>query len=275
MDKLGLGYAQLSALHPGIVMASGSVYGQTGPLAGEWGVDGTGGALSGRTFLTGWADRDPVIPGAVPYGDVIVPYVMAACIVAALAQRRTQGSGCHIDASMYEICVQQMSAALAAVQRGETPRRMGNADAGILQQDVYPARGEDRWVAISVFDAAERMRLEALAGGKPIAEWTREHEDHALVAALQQHGIAAGVVQDMEDLIEKDEPLRRRGALLELPHPKLGAFGHVRTPIDFSRDLVEPFRAPALGEHNRAIAIEIAGMSATRYAEIEAQGVMK
>src|SRR5690606_9210314 len=49
MDKLGLGYATLSRAHPGLVMASGSVYGQTGPLAREWGVDGTGAALSGRT----------------------------------------------------------------------------------------------------------------------------------------------------------------------------------------------------------------------------------
>ena len=93
MEKLGLGYAQIAARYPGIVMASGSVYGQTGPLAQEWGVDGTGAALSGRTFLTGWPDRDPVIPGAVPYGDVIVPYVMAACIAArrcAPAQQRTR-----------------------------------------------------------------------------------------------------------------------------------------------------------------------------------------
>ena len=40
----------------------------------SWGVDGTGAACRGRTLLTGWPDRDPVIPGAVPYGDVIVPY---------------------------------------------------------------------------------------------------------------------------------------------------------------------------------------------------------
>lgn len=78
MDKLGLGYPALSRLNPGIILVSGSVYGQTGPLAREWGVDGTGGALSGRTYLTGWPDRDPVIPSALPYGDVIVPYVMAA-----------------------------------------------------------------------------------------------------------------------------------------------------------------------------------------------------
>jgi crotonobetainyl-CoA:carnitine CoA-transferase CaiB-like acyl-CoA transferase len=275
MDKLGLGYAALSAEHPGLVMASGSVYGQTGPLAREWGVDGTGGALSGRTFLTGWSDRDPVVPGAVPYGDAIVPYVIAACTVAGLVHRLRGGPGCHIDAAMYEICVQQMAPAIRAAQRGPPPERSGNADASVLHQDVYPARGNDRWVAISAFDKADLIRLRRLAGGRPIAEWTREHADFELVALLQQAGVAAGVVQDIEDLIEGDASLRERGALVDLPHTKLGRFGHVRTPIAFSVDEVEPFRAPALGEHTREIALELAGLSAERLAELETRGVLQ
>jgi crotonobetainyl-CoA:carnitine CoA-transferase CaiB-like acyl-CoA transferase len=276
MDKLGLGYATLSAQHPGLVMASGSVYGQTGPLAAEWGVDGTGGALSGRTFLTGWADRDPVVPGAVPYGDVIVPYVIAACVIAALAQQRRRGGrGCHIDAAMYEICVQQMAGAIEAAQLGRAPRRMGNADPSVRLQDVYPARGEDRWVAISAFDDADLERLERLAGGRPIADWTREHDDVELVARLQREGIAAGVVQDIEDLVERDATLRQRGALVDLPHPKLGRFAHVRTPIAFSRDDVTPFRAPALGEHSREIARTLAGLGTERLAKLEAEGVFE
>jgi len=275
MDKLGLGYAQLTRRHPAIVMASGSVYGQTGPLAGEWGVDGTGGALSGRTWMTGWADRDPVVPGAVPYGDVIVPYVLAACIAAALAHRRERGRGCHIDASMYEICVQQMRRALADAQRGKRPQRMGNADTQVLQQDVYPARGEDRWVAISVFDTAQQEKLRSLAGGRPLAEWTAEQDEQPLVARLQAAGIAAGVAQDIEDLMEADEPLRARGALVVLPHSQLGAFGHVRTPVAFSLDVPEPYRAPAMGEHNLQIICETAGLDAQRHADLESAGVLK
>jgi crotonobetainyl-CoA:carnitine CoA-transferase CaiB-like acyl-CoA transferase len=275
MDKLGLGYAQLAQRHPSIVMASGSVYGQTGPLAGEWGVDGTGGALSGRTWMTGWADRDPVVPGAVPYGDVIVPYVLAACIAAALAQRRQQGQGCHIDASMYEICVQQMHRAIVSAQQGTPPRRLGNADPGVLQQDVYPARGEDRWVAISVFDAVQKANLDKLAGGRPLDEWTREQDERELVDRLQAAGIAAGVLQDIEDLMEHDAPLRARGALVQLPHPKLGPFGHVRTPISFSRDRQQPYRAPGIGEHTAEIIRDVAGVDTQRLAELESAGVLK
>ncbi len=275
MDKLGLGYATIGSRHPGIVMASGSVFGQTGPLAAEWGVDGTGGALSGRTFLTGWPDRDPVIPGAVPYGDVIVPYVMAACVIAGLACRRKQGRGCHIDASMYEICVQQMTATICAAQTGSLPQRLGNADPNVLHQDVFPARGEDRWVAISLFDEADSARLSELTGGRPAEEWTVEHDDHQLAALLQREGIAAGVVQDIEDMIEKDVSLSERGALVDLPHQKLGNFGHVRTPIGFSHDVVSPYRAPAIGEHTQELVVDIAGASAAAYSELAAKGVLK
>lgn len=274
MKKLGLDYDAVAARNPGVIMISGSVFGQTGPMAQEWGVDGTGGALSGRTYLTGWPDRDPVIPGAVPYGDVIVPYVMAACTAAALQHRRETGQGCHVDAAMYEICVQQMRDALVATKRGERPQRTGNADAKVLFQEVFPAAGEDRWVAISLFSEADRARLLAITG-PDIAAWTGIREDHLIMAELQGAGIACGVLQDAEDLIERDPQLARRGALVMLDHPLLGPFGHMATPIAFSRDRLEPFRAPRMGEHAHWVAKNRSGLSDARIAELDAQGVFK
>jgi crotonobetainyl-CoA:carnitine CoA-transferase CaiB-like acyl-CoA transferase len=274
MAKLGLGYDDLAAINPGVIMVSGSVYGQTGPLAAEWGVDGTGGALSGRTYLTGYAGGVPVIPGAVPYGDVIVPFVMAACTGAALQARRETGQGCHVDASMYEICAQQMRPFLARAKAGEHPHRAGNADPAVLHQDVYPAAGEDRWVAISLFDQAELDRLVAITG-TDIAAWTRVREDHAIAAELQAAGIAAGVVQDCEDMIEFDPQLAARGALVELDHPLLGPFGHIATPIRFSADRPEPFRAPRMGEHVREVATQICGLDPAYVDRLEAEGVFE
>lgn len=274
MKKLGLDYDALAARNPGIVMVSGSVFGQTGPMAQEWGVDGTGGALSGRTFLTGYPDRDPVIPGAVPYGDVIVPFVMAGTVAAALQHRRETGRGCHIDASMYEICVQQMRNTLAAARRGERPQRTGNADPAVVFQDVLPAAGADRWVAISLFGRDDRARLEAITG-PDVAAWTEAREDHAIAAELQAAGIACGVVQDSEDMIERDPQLAARGALVTLDHPLLGPFGHVATPIAFSRDAFQPYRAPGMGEHVREIARDLCGLSDARIAELDAAGVFE
>src|SRR5690606_3364667 len=135
------------------------------------------GALSGRTFLTGWEDRDPVVPGAVPYGDVIVPFVMAAEVAAALAQRNVTGRGAHIDASMYEICVQQMHDAIVASQHGLRPHRSGNADPRWYRQDVWPTSGDDRWIAISLRDVDQWQVLCRLAGGENIAAWTQTQSD--------------------------------------------------------------------------------------------------
>lgn len=274
MKKLGLDYDALIELNPSIVMVSGSVFGQTGPLAQEWGVDGTGGALSGRTYLTGYPDGNPVIPGAVPYGDVIVPYVMAAHVGAALQHRRETGRGCHIDASMYEICVQQMRDFLAAAQRGERPQRTGNADEKILWQDILPASGDDRWIAVSLHNEADRSKFRSIVGEDP-AVWSSVREDHAAVAELQAAGIAAGVVQDAEDMLERDPQLAARKALATLDHPLLGPFGHIATPIDFSRDVFEPYRAPRIGEHVDEIARTLCGLSAERIAELDSAGVFQ
>jgi crotonobetainyl-CoA:carnitine CoA-transferase CaiB-like acyl-CoA transferase len=285
MEKLGLDYQMLVKANPGLIMVSGSVYGQTGPLAREWGVDGTGAALSGRTYLTGWPDRDPVIPGAVPYGDVIVPYVMAAALSAALQHRRETGRGAHIDASMYEICVQQMYDAILDAQRGMTPLRSGNRDPRIFHQGVYAVRGVDQWIAISLPAAADWQRLRELANlpeasgvtgrDAALAAWTREQSGPALMARLQQAGIAAGAVQDIEDLMEEDPQIAARASLVPIEHPLLGTFGHLRTPVTLSRSVLGLYRAPGIGEHSMSIAKTLCGLGDPRIAELESSGVFR
>ena len=96
----------------------------------------------------------------------------------------------------------------------------------------------------------------------------------AIHPSIGQEGIAAGVVMDIEDVC-KDETLLARGALVNLPHPILGEFGHVRTPIDFSGSSLAPFRAPGMGEHNAEIVTDIAGLSEQRLAELIESGVLQ
>jgi crotonobetainyl-CoA:carnitine CoA-transferase CaiB-like acyl-CoA transferase len=275
MAKLGLDFDSLKSRNPALVMISGSVYGQTGPLAPEWGVDGTGGALSSRTFMSGWPDRDPIVPGSVPYGDVILPFVMAAAGLAALADGRQTGTGAHIDASMYEVCVQQMRDAILEAQTGAAPERRGNADPSVFHQEVYPAAGDDRWVAVTCTTENEFEKLCEVAGGRDIAQWVAARVDHEVAELLQESGIAAAAVQDIEDLFEKDPSIRERGALVELEHPLLGNFGHMRTPITFASAVLRPFRAPSIGEHSVKIAKEIAGLSGQAITALDAEGVFK
>jgi len=106
-----------------------------------------------------------------------------------------------------------------------------------------------------------------------LARWCASQTDADAVDYFQLLGVAAGVVQDMEDLFERDPQIRH--ALVPLDHPILGTFGHVRTPIEFSVSRPQPFRAPSMGEHNRQIAATLCGLSAERIAELEQLGVFR
>jgi crotonobetainyl-CoA:carnitine CoA-transferase CaiB-like acyl-CoA transferase len=294
LQKLGLDYESLKLRRPDLIMASASAYGQTGPLAQSWGVDGTSAAMSARTWLTGWGDRSPLTPGAVPYADVVVPQLMVAAIGAALARKRRTGQGCYVDASMYEISVQQMQHALIDAQLGRPRVRSGNRDRDVWHQGVYPARGVDRWIAISLFDRKDYQRLlECLGGAWPdaaamerasdeareafecrLAERTLARDDFEWMAQLQAAGIAAGVVQDIADVLERDPQLRARPAWVTLDHAVLGAFEHQSVPYHLARTPATPAPAPRIGEHTEQVCLELLGLSAQRLRELLEAGAI-
>ncbi len=288
MAGLGLNYERLRERKADIILLSGSVYGQSGPLTREWGVDGTGAALSGRLFLTGYPDRPPVNPSFAPYGDVVLPPMMASAVIAALAQRDRTGQGCHIDASMWEACVQQMAGAVVQTQIDGRPARTGNRDAALLHQGVYGTRGADRWIAIAWRDAHAWERFTAFIGGEwpdaeellgydsvrldtldaRIAAGLASIEGYELMRELQAAGVAAGVVQNAADLIQRDEQLAARGFLHMIDHPTLGAFGHQTTPVALSRTPAAMRTAPDLGQHNEYVAREIVGLSEAAFNDL-------
>jgi len=292
MKSLGLDYETLSARRPDLVMVSGSVFGQTGPLAPEWGVDGTGAALSGRLFMTGWADRTPVTPSSVPYGDVVLPPIMAASVAAAVRNARQTGQGVHVDASMYEACVQQMASAIRAAQKGDQPQRAGNDDPQALLQAVMRA-GSGHYMALHVADSFAWEQLGRLIGGEwgdpetmlapnrrreteaHILFWLERHEPWEAMAELQKAGVAAGVVQTAADIVDRDPQLKQRGILVDLDNPALGRFGHQASPIRMSRTPAAMRTAPGLGQHTHSIATSIAGLSEARFAELSAASLFE
>jgi len=298
MAKLDLDYAALSKRKPNIIMVSGSVYGQTGPLASEWGVDGTGAALSGRMFLTGWPDRDPVIP-SVPYGDALLPLLMANATVAALDRRARTGQGAHIDASMFEVQVQQFLPALVRQQiSGLAPRRKGNRVDHAAPHGVFPCRGHDRWIAVAVESEAEwaalcacmpqlqlasDARFNSLMQRKRhegeleslIAAWTRDQDASELMHLLQRAGVPAGVVQTAADFVDRDPQLKHRQYVVDIEHPVLGVFGHQSPPYKLSRTPARVKRAPNLGEHTREVCLDVLGFSADEYQHMHDAGAFK
>jgi crotonobetainyl-CoA:carnitine CoA-transferase CaiB-like acyl-CoA transferase len=285
MAKLGLDYATIRQRRPDIIMLSGSVFGQTGPMANSWGMDGTGNALSGRLMLTGWPDRLPVVPSASIYGDVVQPLVNAMALVAALEHRRQTGEGQYIDSTMFEALVNYTAPAILDWQaNGTVPARSGNRVPDAAPHGVFPCSGDDRWVAIAVTGDREwhalvgvlghpswagDPRYATLAGRKAdedaieahLSAWTRTQTPHAVMHRLQAAGVPAGAVQTAEDLLDGDPQLRERGMLTPLAHPVIGTFGHQAPPYHFAQTPPAMRTAPRLGEHTRLVCTDMLGMS--------------
>jgi benzylsuccinate CoA-transferase BbsF subunit len=285
LKKLGFDYETLRAHKPNIVMLSSSIFGQTGPFAETWGVDGTGNALSGRLTSTGWPDRDPTLPSASILGDIVQPYVNAAAIVAALIARDRTGEGQYIDTSMFEILVQHTApAVLEQSTKNEDFVRAGNRVPWAAPHGVFACAGHEQWLAIEVNEDSEWRALCAEMGRPNLADdprfttlvqrktnedalnrevelWTRTQSPHQAMMRLQAAGIAAGAVQTAADIVERDPQLALRQALVTLPHPPLEPFGHQAPPYKFSRTPHAMRTAPNLGEHTRMVCRDFLGMS--------------
>jgi benzylsuccinate CoA-transferase BbsF subunit len=296
MSRLGLGYEYVRTIKPDIIMAEGSAYGQTGHMAHEWGVDGTGAALSGYLDQTGWPDQGPVGPN-VPYGDVLLPFFIAAAIVAALDYKRRTGKGQYIDASMLEVCVHQIAPALLDWQANQhLSTRNGNRIAYAAPHGVFPCQGDDRWCAIGVFTDKEweafrraigdtswtkEPRFATLKSRKEnedaleelVAQWTRRHSAEEVMQILQAAGVAAGVVQTMQDVVENDPQLKAREFLVPLKHPVIGVFGHPTPPYKLLKTKAQVRTSPCLGEHTEYICTQLLGMSNGEFIELWKQGI--
>jgi benzylsuccinate CoA-transferase BbsF subunit len=298
LTKLGMDYDYVKTINPEIIMLSSSAYGQTGPMAYEWGVDGTGLAMSGYLEQTGWPDRCPVGANA-PYGDVVLPYINALAIVAALDYKARTGKGQHIDSSMVEVCIHSNTPALLDLQaNNRLPKRKGNRIDNAAPHGVFPCQGEDRWCAIAVFNENEWQAFCNVIGNPDwnkdskfsslnlrknnedaledlISQWTRLHTDYEVMHKMQEAGVPAGVVQTMADIVDNDLQLKEREFLLPINNPALGVFGHPAPAYKFSRTKSRVKYAPLMGEHTECICIEVLGMSDTEFASLVGQNVFE
>jgi benzylsuccinate CoA-transferase BbsF subunit len=296
LSKLGIDYNFAKAIKPDIIMLSSSAYGQTGPMAYEWGVDGTGLAMSGYLHQTGWPDRMPVGANA-PFGDVVLPYINAMAIIAALDYRRRTGKGQHIDTSMVEVCIHANTPNLLDHQGNNHFRtRSGNRIEYASPHGAFPCQGDDRWCTIAVFSDIEWQAFCRVIGNPDwtkeakfadlksrkenedeleslVSQWTYQHSDYEVMNKMQEAGVSAGVVQTMADIVDSDLQLREREFLLPIDNPHLGVFGHPSPAYKLMKNKPRVSRAPSMGEHTEQICIEILGLSDEEFAALVAENV--
>ncbi len=264
IGRLGLGFEVLQKIRADIIMLSVSSCGQAGPdshFAGYAPLFGAWGALSD---LSGYPDGPPVEMRHVM--DHTVGMNAAVAVMAALMRRRATGRGAHVDVAAREVASSLAGEALLLAAAGGAPTRMGNAQEGREPHNVYPAAGEDRWIAISARDDAERAVLANIIGrdlsDDAIAEWSITREADAAAAELQSAGIAAHASWTTPE-IAADVHLRERRAIVEVQEPDGKTRAAVGVPMRLSKGAEIGIHSgtPKLGEHEDYIYGELLGMA--------------
>ncbi len=295
IKEMGLSYDELIKIKPDIIMISSSNQGQTGPYASHPGLGIHLNGLAGFTNFIGSPGQE-AITLFVAYTDYLTPPLVVATLVAALDHRRKTGEGQFFDAAQLEAGLQYIAPPLLNYSiNGVDPERMGNSCSYAAPHGIYRCRGEDRWCAMAVFDDIEwekfcrvvghhewtkEQRFSTLKNRKEneeelnrlVEEWTVHQAAEQVMTLMQEAGIAAGVVQNVQDVYE-DPQLRERELFWIMEHRELGRYGHIGEPAILSRTPAKPNSpAPCLGEHTEYICKELLGMTEDEIGEYVASG---
>ncbi|MCC7366457.1 MAG: CoA transferase [Dehalococcoidia bacterium] len=287
LEKLGLDDAAIRAIRPDIIILHLPAFGRTGDYIQGRGYGAHMDAVGGSTILRGYRDDAPMTNVQVFAGDFYAGMHGAVAALAALRHRRRTGEGQTIEAAQAEVSSQMFpQAALDAAWNGREHVSLGNRSLeGFVPNGVFPARGEDAWIAISCRSDAEWAALTrhmgnpawatspelATAAGRAavedmleerIAEWTATQDQQQLFRELQAAGVTAGPVLSAGDVTE-DEHLAATGVWKTLP----ATDDYPETPFSvppyhFSKSNVGIRTTPALfAQHNDYFYRELLGLS--------------
>lgn len=285
MEKLGLGYGDLAAAKPDVILLSSSGYGASGPNRRyvSWGPNIE--ALSGLAVLSGFPERECSMT-QYAYPDALAALHGLFAVLCALDHRRRTGRGQAIDLSQLEAMVGALGPLVMEPSAlGREPARLGNRSLRAAPHGCYRCRGEDRWCAIAVFDGAEWVRFCRVLGreewladprfaqlsarienaaelDRVVEAWTQVRSEYEVMAAMQGAGIAAGVVQNTEDQLHRDPQLAARRFFEEIFHLKKGRVIATGIPLGLSRTPGRTTHAgSAVGQDNDYVFGEILGLS--------------
>lgn len=294
MRNWGADYEALRKLNPGIITVGMPGFGATGPYGNYVCYGEALEGAAGLVRLTGYSAAEPARAG-IAYLDPTGGVNGALLMLSALRQRQITGEGQHIDLSQHAAGVRLVGEAILAYQlTGALPDTFGNHHADWSPHAIYPAAGDDRWVALAVRSDGEWQALCRVAGIEApaalataaarlaardevdalVAGWTRTLADAESARRLRAAGIAAAAVTFGAELLEHPQYVAR-GTFPEIEHPVTGKRRLTRTPLVFARARVGTLRrAPLFGEHNRQILREFAGKTDAEVDDLEARGVV-
>ena len=231
LEKWNIGWEQLSAINPRLIMVRLSGYGQTGPDRDKPGFGVIGESMGGLRYVTGYADRPPVRLG-VSIGDSIAALYGVIGAMMALQHRHASGRGQMVDVALYEAVFSMMESLVPEFDvLGFVRERAGNALPGIVPSNTYPTQ-DGKFVIIganndAIFkrlmnamgrsDLADDAQLATNAGRVPrtaeidaaIGAWTAAHDLDVVLKALDGVDVPAAKVYDVADIVSDAQYLAR------------------------------------------------------------------
>ena len=282
MDQLGLGYEELRAVNPGLVMCSMSGFGSTGPERNYSAYGSNIETTSGLASLLGYGPGDSFGTGSY-YADPVTGNHGAVALLAALHARRRTGRGQWIDMALLEAVApffaQQF---LEYTVEGKIAEPQGDQAGRHTFQAVVPTAGKDCWLAVTCregTDDLDRLRVAVRAGSTAASELRRALEawcaplDHNSAAeALQSEGIPAAPVMANWELFT-DNHLNDRGFFVPVKHSVAGTFRQPGFAWRFEATPAEiRMAAPLFAEHNIEVFRDLIRLSGDEIDALYASG---
>jgi crotonobetainyl-CoA:carnitine CoA-transferase CaiB-like acyl-CoA transferase len=275
VERLGIGYDQLSAYNDQLIYCQITAFGEDGPRAHQPGMDILGQAIGGIMGLTGERDGPPIKAG-VPMADFVVSLLLGFAVCAALRGRELNGRGQKVSLNLLDGQVAMLANILTHYQRTQVPvRPAGGGHPQIAPyQPFQGAEGDyfilacltDRfWVRLA--DVLERPELAADPRFATNPDRVRNREE--LTSTLQEifrqqpsqywlekfdaAGVPSGPINRLEAVFDEPQVVHNQ-SIISLVHPVHGEYPVPNNPIRMHGTPVRPHGyAPRLGEHSREV----------------------
>lgn len=295
LEKWGLGWEQLSAVNPRLIMVRVSGFGQTGPYARRAGFGAIGEAMGGLRYVVGDPSTPPSRVG-ISIGDSLAATFACIGALSALNYRERSGRGQVIDSAIYEAVLGMMESLITEYDKtGHIRERTGAILPNVAPSNVYPTK--DGLVLIAAnqdtvfgrlceamdrpemasdprYDSHQSRGANQKELDELIGRWTADRTTAELLDLMERQGVPAGQIYRAPEMLE-DRHFTARNAIVSVAHPD---FGRIRMQNVAPRLSETPgsIRAPspALGQHNDEVYLEFLGMPRERYERLKSARII-